>query len=111
MLAEIKEMMGPTWQSLKLAFTGFCIAAAGVGVACLIDYGPQNIALSSACFMVVVVGVGTGFVGVIKGWRSQFSSVKGTIEAKRAARERNASRPEIQAFDSAEKRNDDSEHR
>ncbi len=111
MLAEIKEMAGPSWQSLKLAFIGFCIAAVGAGVAFLIDYGPQNIGLSFACFVVVAVGVGIGFVGVVKGWRAQLSSVEGAIEAKRAAMARYANRPEIQAFEPPEKSNGDSQRR
>lgn len=102
MLAEIKEMAGPAWRSLKLASIGFCVAAVGLGVAFLIDYGPQNIALSFACFMVVAAGVGTGFLGIIKGWRAQFAAVKETTEAKREAREHYASRPEIQAFEPRE---------
>lgn len=111
MLAEIKEMAGSSWPSLKLAFIGFCIAAVGVGVAFLIDYGPQNMALSVGCFVVVAVGVGTGFVGVVKGWRAQFTSVKGAIEAKHAARARYASRPEIQAFEPTDRGSDNSQRR
>ncbi len=109
MLVEIKEMTGPSWRPLKLAFIGFCVAAAGVGVAFLINYGPQNMALSCACFLVVAVGVATGFVGVFKGWRAQFSAVEGAIAAKRAARASYASRPEIQAFEPQQKREDDSQ--
>lgn len=99
MLEEMRRMLGPTWKPLKLALIGFCIAAAGLGVAFLVDYGPQNMALSFTIFMVIAVGVGTGFVGVIKGWRAQISAAGTTITEQRAARARDASRPEIQAFE------------
>jgi len=111
MIAEIKEMAGSSWPSLKLSFIGFCIAAVGVRMAFLVDYGPQNMALSAGCFVVIAVGVGTGFVGVAKGWRAQFSAVKGVVDTKRAARARFASRPEIQAFESPDKSSDDSQRR
>ena len=87
---------------LKLAFIGFCIAALGVGVGFLIDYGPQNMTLSFACFMAVAVGVGTGFVGIAKGWRAQFAATAQTIADRRAVRARDASRPEIRAFEPSE---------
>ncbi len=102
MLAETTEMLGPMAKPLKLAFIGFCIAALGVGVGFLIDYGPQNMALSFVCFMVVAVGVGIGFVGIAKGWRAQFAATVQSIADRRAAQARDASRPEIRAFEPSE---------
>ena len=93
---------GPAWKPMKLALIGFCIAASGLGVAFLVDYGPQDMPLSFAIFTFIAAGVGTSFVGIVKGWRAQFSAADETIVERRAARARDASRPEIQALEPRE---------
>ena len=111
MLAEMREMLGPMAKPLKLAVMGICVAALGLGVAFLIDYGPRNMALSFACFVVIAAGVGTAFVGVAKGWRAQLAAAADAATQRRAARAHDAGRPEIKAFDAPEEVDDNSRRR
>ena len=111
MLAEMREMLGPMAKPLKLAVMGICVAALGLGVALLIDYGPQNMALSFACFVVIAAGVGTAFVGVAKGWRAQVAAAAGTVAQRRAARAHDAERPEIKAFEAPREVDSNSQRR
>ncbi len=66
MKSRFERFLGSAPRPLQVAAAGFAIAAVGVALAFSMDYGPHN-PWSLVALCLVVLGVGAGFVGVLRG--------------------------------------------
>lgn len=61
------RVVDPVAKQLRLGLVGFAVAAVGVTLGFLVDYGPDN-PLAYGAFGLAATGVTLGFVAVAWGW-------------------------------------------